>query len=55
MEGNLNKLYPNFSNSAKMVIKNVNILHECKESRDVDQLLTVSIKISLMKMKMKIR
>jgi hypothetical protein len=26
-----------------MVIKNVNILHECKESRDVDRLLRCSM------------
>jgi hypothetical protein len=35
-EKNLNKLYFSFSNSTKMVIKDVNILHECKESRDVN-------------------
>jgi hypothetical protein len=38
-----------------MVIKNVNILHECKEFRDVDILLTTSIKNNLMKMKMKMQ
>jgi hypothetical protein len=27
-----------------MVIKNVNILHECKEPKDVDILLTTTIK-----------
>ncbi len=43
-EETLNKLYPSFFSSTIMVVKNVNILHECKESRDVDQLLTTSIK-----------
>jgi hypothetical protein len=38
-----NKLYLSFSNSTKMVIKNVNILHECKKSRDANKLLTTSI------------
>jgi len=42
-EETLNKLYHSFSNSTKMVIKNVNILHECKKSRDVDRLLIASI------------
>jgi hypothetical protein len=43
-EKNLNKLYFSFSNSTKMVIKDVNILHECKESRDVNWLLIDSMK-----------
>jgi hypothetical protein len=43
-EETLSKLYPSFSSSTIMVIKNVNILHECKECKDVDQLLTTSIK-----------
>jgi len=35
----LNKQGMKILNFTKMVIKNDNILHECKESRDVDRLL----------------
>jgi len=36
-ETTLNKQSMKIFNFTKMVIKNVNILHECKESRDVDR------------------
>jgi hypothetical protein len=35
--------YPTFSDFPKEKIKNVNILHECKESRNIDCLLRASI------------
>jgi hypothetical protein len=35
--------YPTFFNFTKENIKNINILHECKESRDDDSLLKASI------------
>jgi hypothetical protein len=39
----LNKQGMKIFNFTKMVIKNVNILHEYKESRDVDRLLRGSM------------
>jgi hypothetical protein len=39
----LNKQGMKSFNFTKMVIKNVNILHECKEYRDVDRLLRGSM------------
>jgi hypothetical protein len=39
----LNKKGMKIFSFTKMVIKNVNILHECKESRDVDRLLRGSM------------
>jgi hypothetical protein len=42
-EATLNKQGMKFSNFTKMVIKNVNILHECKESINVDRLLKASM------------
>jgi hypothetical protein len=39
----LNKQGMKILNFTKMVIKDVNILHECKESRDVDRLLRGSM------------
>jgi hypothetical protein len=41
--------YPIFSDFTKEKIKNVNILHECKESRNADCLLKISIETTLMK------
>ncbi len=35
--------YPTFINFTKEKIKNINILHECKESRNVNCLLKISI------------
>ncbi len=43
----MNESYPNFSDSKKMVIKNINIFHECKESKDSNKILTTSIKSEL--------
>jgi hypothetical protein len=37
----LKNVYPKFIDLQKTIIKNINILHECKESRDVDRLLKV--------------
>jgi len=42
-EATLNKQGMKFFNFTKMVIKNLNILQECKESRDADQLLKASM------------
>jgi hypothetical protein len=39
--------YPTFSNFTKEKRKNVNILHECKESRYVDCLLKTSIEYNI--------
>ncbi len=39
--------YPNFFDFTRKKRKNVNILHECKESRDVDCLLRVSIEYNI--------
>ncbi len=37
----LNNVYPTFIDLQKTTIKNINILYECKESKDVDRLLKV--------------
>jgi hypothetical protein len=40
---NIKTSYPTFFDFTKKIIKNINILHECKESRDDDNLLKASI------------
>jgi hypothetical protein len=42
-ERTLNKQGTKFFNFTKMVIKNVNMLHECKKSKDANRLLRVSM------------
>ncbi len=46
-ETTLNEALLKTFNSTKQIIKNVNILHECKESKDVNKLLRTSIKNEL--------
>jgi len=39
---NLNVVYVEMSSFNKCVIKNIGILHECKESRDADRMMKQS-------------
>ncbi len=48
----LNESFLKFSNFRKQIIKNINILHECKDSRDANKLLRISINMNFMIMKM---
>ncbi len=50
----LNESFSKFSNFTKQIIKNINILHECKDSRDANKLLGISINKNFMIMKMMI-
>jgi hypothetical protein len=36
---NFNVVYPHISSFYKHVIKNIRILHECKESKDADKIM----------------
>jgi hypothetical protein len=48
----LNESFSKFSNFTKHIIKNIKILHECKNSRDANKLLRISINMNFMIMKM---
>ncbi len=48
----LNESFSKFSNFTKQIIKNIKILHECKDSRDANKLLRISINMNFMIMKM---